>query len=426
MVNPDKSEVKYTYNTAGLLETIQEKESSDTIFSNVVNNFDYAPLGEVSMQNNANGTTTTNTYDQAKLYRLTAKVTTTSAGVRLQDLNYTYDAIGNILELVENGNTDSKKKVVYTYDDLNRLTGATATNIATGEQIYTEAFTYDALGNILTKRETSGSDPAIINTYIYDGNIGASYANPHAVTSISTQVGTGTPTLQTFTYDNNGNMIAEGGKLYTFDYKNRLIQTSVPGVTPPAPPPVTTSFYGMSGDGSISYNASTSWAIAHDALTGNLSNYTATTFKVNSGSLKGGKFNIERVFLPFDTSALPDNATVTDAKLKIFTDAKLDADNDGDDWVSVVQASQGSATSLAVADYDLAGSINNPAEGIDSTERKDITGVSTAQYLIFKLNSVGRNWVSKTATTKLALREGHDMINSSFVGIAGIKGVRYH
>ena len=263
IANPDSSQVKNTFNTAGQLETVQRKESTDGSFVNVVTDFDYGPHGKLTYQANANGTATTNTYDATKLYRL-------------------------------------------------------------------------------SRKQTSGPG----------GGGGGS---------------------------------------------------------------TTVTFYPSAGDGSI-YKTSVSWDSAHDATSGTNSSHTASTAYVRSGKSSVGADQIERAFLPFDTSSLPDTATITDAKLKIYVESKLNNDNDGDDWVSVVQGSQPSTTSLSTADFDLAGSINTPTEGIATTERKDITGITTGQYLIFTLNSTGQGWVSKTGATKLALREGHDVIDSAFTG----------
>ena len=71
---PDSAQVRYTYNTAGLLEKIERKESGGS-FTDVVSNFDYSPMDQVVTQADANGTTTTNTYDATNLYRLTNKKT---------------------------------------------------------------------------------------------------------------------------------------------------------------------------------------------------------------------------------------------------------------------------------------------------------------------------------------------------------------
>jgi len=50
------------------------------------------------------------------------------------------------------------------------------------------AYTYNAIGNILTRIETIGATPSATYTYAYAGT---SYANPHAVTSIAAKT---TPT----------------------------------------------------------------------------------------------------------------------------------------------------------------------------------------------------------------------------------------
>ncbi len=193
ITNPDSSKVKYTYNTAGQLETVQRKESTDGSFVNVVTDFDYGPHGSVTVQTNQNGTVTTNTYDATKLYRLSSKVTT-SGSTDLQNLAYTYDANGNITQLVDASDTNSAKTVDYTYDDLNRLLSATTSSPASGQSNYTQTFTYDAIGNMLTG--PTGS-------YSYAGNTGGSLANPHAATTVGS---TG------YDYDENGSLV---GKSYS-------------------------------------------------------------------------------------------------------------------------------------------------------------------------------------------------------------------
>ncbi len=397
ITNPDSSKIKYTYNTAGQLETVQRKESTDGSFINVVTDFDYGPHGKMTYQALQNGSATTNTYDSAKMYRLSNKTTTITGGSKMQDSTYTYDTNSNVTRIVDASNTNSAKTVDYTYDDLNRLLSAAATNVASGQSTYTHSYTYDAIGNILTRTDAAG-------TYTYAGNQGASYANPHAVTSIGSI---------NYTYDNNGNMLTEtNGLSNVWDYDNRLAQTTAPGG---AGSPTTVTFVPAAGDGSIFKDNSSNWDTAHDATSGVTATAVATTLNVNSGKA-GTKFKIERAFLPFDTSSIPDNATITDVKLKVFVDSKLNSDNDGDDWVSVVQGSQPSTSTLTTADFDLAGTINSPTEGIDSSERKDITNVTTGQYLVFNMNATGQGWVSKTASTKLALREGHDVIDSAYAG----------
>jgi RHS repeat-associated protein len=74
---PDSAQVRYTFNTAGLLEKIERKESGGS-FSDVVSNFDYSPADQIYTQTYANGVVTTNTNDAAHLYRLSNKQTAPS------------------------------------------------------------------------------------------------------------------------------------------------------------------------------------------------------------------------------------------------------------------------------------------------------------------------------------------------------------
>ena len=75
---PDSSQVQNNYNSAGLLEAVSYKEAGASTFSDVVVDFDYSPLGQITYQLNGNGTETTNVYDASELYRLRSKTTTSS------------------------------------------------------------------------------------------------------------------------------------------------------------------------------------------------------------------------------------------------------------------------------------------------------------------------------------------------------------
>jgi RHS repeat-associated protein len=138
--------------------------------------------------------------------------TTFTSGTTIQDLTYTYDKIGNITQIIDDAGTDTSGTTTYQYDDLSRLTQSSKTQ--TGNNLdYTRNYTYSPLGNIASNHK---------GTYLYQGNQGSSYANPHAVTSIN-----GT----TYLYDANGNLIADDTHTYSWDYRNRLIQSKGGGDT---------------------------------------------------------------------------------------------------------------------------------------------------------------------------------------------------
>lgn len=108
---------------------------------------------------------------------------------------YTYDNVGN--RLTESVFQNSlPKNLAYAYDNLYQLTGVT------GSQ--THSYTYDATGN-----------RTLVDSTVYIPNPLNQYQD----------VG-GTP----YSYDPNGNLTSDGINTYTYDYENRLIQVTGPGV----------------------------------------------------------------------------------------------------------------------------------------------------------------------------------------------------
>ena len=171
----------------------------------------------------------------------------------IQNLRFTYDAVGNITQVKDTSTFGLARTTAYGYDDLYRLTSA-STTMATSTS-YRYQYGYDALGNLTGMKLGSGAT----TTYTYAGT---GNANPHAATTIGGQ---------TLVYDNNGNATSYSGNTYTWDYMNRMTKT---GTT-------TTTFYtydqGMNrvtkGPGVGSQNATTTYPSMYYNLT------SATTTK---------------------------------------------------------------------------------------------------------------------------------------------------
>ncbi len=161
---------------------------------NYVSNVDYSASGQITHIEYGNGVVTDYSYDPNTL-RLTQLVTE-HQGSRIQDLTYSYDSAGNILQITDAVNSGTQ---TFTYDEISRLISA---NGVYGAKTYE----YNQIGNILSK----------------DGltfNYAAGGAGPHAVTSLSD----GT----TFAYDTNGNMSSTTNSElitmnYEYDFENRL------------------------------------------------------------------------------------------------------------------------------------------------------------------------------------------------------------
>ncbi|HTV84874.1 MAG TPA: hypothetical protein VME63_05690 [Dyella sp.] len=118
---------------------------------------------------------------------------------------YTYDANGNITQVQDEVNGQRNKS--FTYDALDRLTNATASNL-----YGTESYTYDALNN-LRSRLTGGTTL----TLNYNGN--------NQLSSVSE----GGATVTTYGYDNQGNrnsLTSGSTTSYSFDTENQLLQVS--------------------------------------------------------------------------------------------------------------------------------------------------------------------------------------------------------
>jgi len=203
---PDAMVVSYSYDNAAQLGAVSKDGAS------VVTNIDRSPLGSFSQIDFNNGISTVNTYDLAKLYRLTHKISTNASAKKVQDLAYSYDAVGNMLQVDDMSDTPTFKTVDYAYDDLYRLTQSSVVNARNGAN-YDRTYAYDVIGNMLHKSD--------IGALAYRGNddtqSNTTNAHPHAVTTVASQG---------YTYDDNGNLLADGSWTHTWDYKNRLTSST--------------------------------------------------------------------------------------------------------------------------------------------------------------------------------------------------------
>jgi hypothetical protein len=123
-------------------------------------------------------------------------------------------------------------------------------------------------------------------------------------------------------------------------------------------------------------------------------------------STNGATYAVYRGYFYFDTSALPDTATVTSAKLKLYGVVEPN-----DDFSLVIQ--EGMPTyphdPLAVGDFDKA---NYAGDGGSLNTSTFIT----AGYNSITLNATGLTWVNLTGETKLALRSSLDISGTSPTG----------
>ena len=214
IVYPNQETVNYTYHAGGAFDQAFSVQDDTEISKYYVQGTGYDVDGRVVVrtlgQNLLSSSYTYTPWNQAvqggRLGRLfTQKIGSNNV---FQDLNYTYDPVGNIIGIQNSANAAFSYNITFQYDKLNRLDLATGT--------YTENPVYSlATGNIASRNGV---------TYNY-GNT----AQKHAVTS----TGDG----RSFEYDENGNMrtrnISGGSYTLVYNAENRLTNISS-GTSPTA------------------------------------------------------------------------------------------------------------------------------------------------------------------------------------------------
>nr|WP_236038299.1 toxin TcdB middle/N-terminal domain-containing protein [Ktedonobacter robiniae] len=187
--NPQRINITQpVYNEAGLLERVdvwldQSAEpitllNPTTANLHAITNIDYNAKGQRLLLQYGNGSETRYDYEHDTFRLKQLKTTRTSDSAVLQDLNYTYDPMGNITQIVDNANDHvyhSNACVLpgaeYRYDALYRLMAAsgrehrgngqqydwddsshvvpTLPNDCQALQNYVETYRYDPVGNIM-------------------------------------------------------------------------------------------------------------------------------------------------------------------------------------------------------------------------------------------------------------------------------------
>ena len=130
------------------------------------------------------------TYDNVN--RLVSMANKINGGANISTFGYSYDAVGNRLTKTMISGTET-----YGYDNLNQLTSA---QYPTGSPFANTGFNYDPLGNRTTV--TNGAATT------YTAN------NLNQYTQVNTN---------TLNYDPNGNLTSYNGFNFSYDYENRLI-----------------------------------------------------------------------------------------------------------------------------------------------------------------------------------------------------------
>ena len=190
--------IQYSYNSYGYRSQLSDVITGQHYYT--VLSLD--PRGNVVDAEYGDGVVqSTHTYNAASgLLDSQAAMSTATAilGQRLQDRTYTWDTFGNLSArridgLRKNGGLHVQRNLLesFDYDTINRLTRHTVT----GDGTHSVTVDYHNNGNIRSKSDVAG-------VYVYNS------ARPFALSHAGGQ---------SYSYDNNGNLIADGtGRTFTY------------------------------------------------------------------------------------------------------------------------------------------------------------------------------------------------------------------
>ena len=173
MIYPDEEKITYSYNLGGQLEKVHGYKSYGYDY---VSKIGYDKFEQRTYLKYCNGAETFYTYDPQR--RRLQNLTVNSGGNTIMDNAYTYDAVSNVLSVVNGASVPQSGKAggqiahAYTYDALYRLVSATGTYTGADNKTasYTLAMGYDNMHRITSKRQILTQ-----NNVQFNGTLNAGY-----------------------------------------------------------------------------------------------------------------------------------------------------------------------------------------------------------------------------------------------------------
>ena len=173
MIYPDEEKITYSYNLGGQLEKVHGYKSYGYDY---VSKIGYDKFEQRTYLKYCNGAETFYTYDPQR--RRLQNLTVNSGGNAIMDNAYTYDAVSNVLSVVngasvpQSGKAGGQMAHTYTYDALYRLVSATGTYTGADNKTasYTLAMGYDNMHRITSKRQILTQ-----NNVQFNGTLNAGY-----------------------------------------------------------------------------------------------------------------------------------------------------------------------------------------------------------------------------------------------------------
>lgn len=160
------------------------------------------------------------------------------------------------------------------------------------------------------------------------------------------------------------------------------------------------------GTASVYTSAEGSWELSRDPI----GEYTSLkTLDIRSDSITPSYFSVFRVFVPVNTSIIPNGVSITKAEYCFnFSTIEIEDDDDEAFIVAVGPTTQVSPEAIEVADFGTCGTLNNPNE---YSTRLNLNDITANEITCIELNLGGRNIINKSGYSLFCFREGHDVLN---------------
>ena len=153
------------------------------------------------------------------------------------------------------------------------------------------------------------------------------------------------------------------------------------------------------------------WSDGRHIPFGTLLTENRGAFGANQNFSEGTRAIIWRMLLPFDTSGLPDGATLEAATLRLthdlYWDAYTNSHPESADQLVLVQTNDPEPTVRALLDFGAFSPIDAPPEGAPRIDVSD-TWVSHGEF-VFQLDATGLSWIDDTGFSLLGLRTAFDV-----------------
>lgn len=170
-----------------------------------------------------------------------------------------------------------------------------------------------------------------------------------------------------------------------------------------------TYYSNTTGEGNAFTSGKSSWTAARDPASSDDVNTTDGTQHLMSSKLSASDFRCYRRFNNFDSSAAPDNATVTACDyMSYYENAQSDVNSTN---IYAVSSTQASPTSLVVSDFSKLGTAS-----IGTTTPTLASIAGSAAYFTIAIAAGSLSLVNITGYTQFGLKLGLDATNTEPTG----------